>query len=790
MKLITTNLVHDLQQLSDDATHIAWVTAFAMKSGVQLMLPTLQRASEQQCTIQLLIGDYLAITQPDALELLLTELPHAELRLYETYGQAFHPKAYLFQHRQTQHVIVGSSNLSKSAMTAGIEWNLHTVDATTFEHAVEEFQQLFYAPQTVPLNTMTLAQYRERYERANTVRPLSNAWNEADETTLMYGATSTHVSYTYEHAETLPVIAPRPAQQLALQALYETVTQGYSKALVVLATGLGKTFLAAFFAQRYKRILFVAHRDEILQQAHEAFSLIYPERTRGYFHRTEKNTTCDIVFASIYTLSMPTHLHKFDARNFDLIIVDEFHHAVAPTYQRLLQHFSPQFLLGITATPERTDNKDVYALCDGNVAIEIHFLDAISKQWLSPFQYYGVRDRIDYRSIRWLGTKYDEQQLIDAQQQHDVAHAIFQKWQMYKQSQTIGFCSSVAQARYLAHYFSEQGVHARALTGTDDLPYRQHIRQQLRDGTIDIIFTVDLFNEGVDIPTVDTLLFVRPTESLTIYTQQIGRGLRLAEGKSHCVIIDFIGNYRNAERKLRLFYPNLQPTESLSISTYTQIDGTACTLQFDLEVIDLIEEMTKKQQSYRQQIIDAFSHLQADLGTRPSYLHMHLYSGFRALNLAKEFGGYFAFLHAIGQLSPSEQHIYETYAALLKEIEKTAMTKSYKMVLLRAMLLRGETLWHTAIEASEVAPYFSAYLQQAPQSHIDVIDHQPSKVRSLIKRMPMSTWAKSSKGLVQFDGTTFSFTSTIATEHQAVLYDWVQQICAFRLHTYFEKKSI
>lgn len=788
MKLITQNLVQELQTLANEAVHICWITAFAMKSGVQLMLPTLEKAHAAGCEIQLLVGDYLSITQPDALKLLQEKLPNAELRMYRSNGRSFHPKAYLFRQQEENHVIVGSSNLSRSALTTGVEWSLHTIDRATFEQSIDEFHHLFYAQETISLNSETIAKYRASYEEVNRVLPLSSQWDKNEETELMYGITD-YEAVVMEQQKVLHDIKPRPAQQLALQALQETVDEGYTKALAVLATGLGKTYLAAFFARKYKRVLFIAHRDEILQQANYAFSVVFPDKSSGYFRANEKDEKSDLLFASIHTLSQKYHLQKFQSDDFDLIIVDEFHHAAAPTYQRVLAHFNPQFLLGITATPDRLDHKDVYSICDGNVAIEIHFLDAIVRDWLSPFHYYGIKDEIDYSQIRWLGNYYDDEQLAAAQIQDEVAERILQEWMKYKQTRTIAFCSSIKQAYFLCEYFLNHTIKAAVLTGGNSAGERKIVRQKLMDGLIDIIFTVDLFNEGVDIPLVDTLLFARPTESLAIFTQQIGRGLRLADSKTHCVIIDFIGNYRNADRKLRIFKPDLKATDRLKFEPTENIPMTDCILNFSIDVINLLEEMRKKSRSFRNQIIDAYQNLKLELGNRPSYLEMHLYSQVYELNVAKEFGSYVGMLKEAGELSESEQEAFEFSKELLVEIEKTGMTKSYKMVLLKAMLQRGKENWFKAINVVEVAPFFKQYLSIPSHRNIDPIELDIKKVESLIRRMPMTKWAVSSKGMTNFQNDEFSFTITIPKEMQDIIFNWVEQICEYRLHRYFERKA-
>lgn len=303
---------------------------------------------------------------------------------------SFHPKAYLFREGEQSHVIVGSSNLSKSAMTKGVEWSLYapsTVDQVLFETAVSEFMQQFLSPNTIQLNNETLKNYEESYCQANLNVKFNDFWTENEEIEVMYGEPKEQ-EFVLEAPETYTtkqqIIEPRPAQKLALEALAETREEDYDKALAVLATGLGKTYLAAFFARDYQKVLFVAHREEILEQAQASFQHVHPTRSTGIYNGFSKEKDVDFLFASVFTLATDYHLKQFEADTFDLIVVDEFHHAVAPTYERILQYFQPKFLLGITATPDRLDNKDVYSLCDGNVAISIHFLEAIRQNWLSP----------------------------------------------------------------------------------------------------------------------------------------------------------------------------------------------------------------------------------------------------------------------------------------------------------------------------------------------------------------------------------------------------------------------
>ncbi|MDN3436717.1 DEAD/DEAH box helicase family protein [Planococcus sp. APC 3900] len=801
LELVTSQLVSHLERLSKEAVEIQWITAFAMKSGVEKILPFLRKAADRGVPIKLLVGDYLFVTQPDALQLLLEKLPSAEIRIWKSGGASFHPKSYLFRGIDTSHLIVGSSNLSSSALTTGVEWSLiapTSVDAEVFEEAVTQFLKYFYADQTVSLNAETLAEYRSLHKAANLKHPISPIWSEAEEVEMTVGPALPQQPEVAE-AQTLysAPISPRPAQREALEALDNVLAEDYSRAMVVLATGLGKTYLAAFFAEKFKRVLFVAHREEILSQAKQSFEHLHPDRSSAFYKASEKGTDADFIFASIYTLGSQYHLDQFEKDAFDLIVVDEFHHAAAPTYERLLNHFEPKFLLGITATPDRMDNKDVYALCDGNVAISIHFLDAIERAWLAPFNYYGVYDNTDYSAIPWRGTRYDEQELLQVQLREEFAEKIFKEWNRYKQTRTIVFCSSVKQAIYMNNFFQQKDVRSIALHGESHPSERRTARSKLDSGELEIIFTVDLFNEGVDIPKVDTLLFIRPTESLSVYTQQIGRGLRIAEGKSHCVIIDFIGNYRNADLKLAVF--NKEESKASS-KTINPLVPAVCGFNLDLQVIDLLEEMRRKRAPRKEALVMAYSDLKKEMGRRPTYLEFHLHANLDSKTVKQEFGSYIGLLAYADELMESEQDVWLKFKAWFIEVEKTAMNKSYKMVVLSYMLSKGEERWLEPITAEEAAPFFHNYLTEKEyRMNIDFNDVQGKRLRKydrkkvadLIAQMPMAKWSGSAKdGVVSFEEGIFMFQLQPSIEENELLYKWTREIAEYRLHVYFERKAI
>jgi superfamily II DNA or RNA helicase/HKD family nuclease len=801
VKLITTNLKAEIIENINKSSTIYILTSFVMKSGVELLKAPLHQAAIRGADIKICTGDYLFVTQPDALKELISIHESIKVRLWRSSGTSFHPKAYIFQDKNEGMLVIGSSNLSRSALTTGVEWNLLVGESSakdSFQDALDQFSRLFYHDQTIPVNHESVAFYKKEYDTYHQKYPnLVNKWTELEEIELMLSTEGKldEVEIVKEESLSYGSIQPRFAQIDALDELEKTLEEDYSSALVVMATGLGKTYLAGFFARNFSRILFIAHREEILHQAQKSFQTIMPDRSYGIYNGKQKEGTATCVFASIFTLSMKQHLEVFNPEDFDLIIVDEFHHAAADTYQRVLDYFRPKFLLGITATPDRNDNKDVYALCEGNVAYRIDFLEAIQRRWLAPFQYYGVYDDTDYSQITWLGNKYSEKELLQAQLRDDLADKILEAWNTYKQTRTIAFCSSIKQADFLSEHFNKKGYRTISLHSKQLSVSRQRAIEMIEARELDAIFTVDLFNEGVDIPVIDTLLFVRPTESLTVFTQQVGRGLRLNENKKYCVIIDLIGNYRNADVKLSLFDTNRGEGTKKNIQPEVP---EVCSINLDIDVINLLDEMAKKRQPRKEILLRDYKNLKFELGRRPTYLEVYLKGQSESKLYKQEFKSFFRFLHWAGELTGNEIEVYSRFEDLLAEVERTDMNKSYKMVVLLAMLSRGKENWYKPITPEVVAPFFHQYLSEKEyRKRIDFSDKETKrlweydevKVSKLIVKMPMTKWSGSSKGLVVFENNQFYFNVKVNPEEEKTLFTWINEICVYRLHWHFERKG-
>lgn len=644
--------------------------AFIRQSGLELIFDALRDALDRCAVIRVLTSDYLDVTEPQALRrLMLLAERGTDVRLFSTTGDpSFHIKSYIFVRRNGESLFdgcafVGSSNISNMALTRGLEWNLrvdYPADSSKFLEILEKFEALFIDPRVFPLTHGWIGDYAAR--RKVSLRVVSG---EPDE-------------------KSLPA-TPTEIQAKALLALSATRTAGYRRGLVVLATGLGKTWLAAFDVRQVnaKRVLFVAHREEILLQAEDTFSRIQPEASLGYYTGKVKNAQGDLVFASIQTLGRDEHLLRFAPDHFDYIVVDEFHHADSITYRRLINYFQPRFMLGLTATPERTDQADILSLCDDNLVFERNFVEGIKADLLCPFHYHGIHDHtVDYTEIPWRNGRFDPNDLSNKLATLGRAKHALSTWCDLRQSRTLAFCVSRSHAEFMADYFVKAGIRAAAVHAVSELP-RNAALKQLEDGSLEVIFSVDLFNEGIDLPAIDTLMMLRPTESKILFMQQLGRGLRLYPGKDHVQVLDFIGNHKAFLNKpeslfgvcsLREFV-RLQQTGNLPLPK-------GCFANYDLGVIDFLEDVIK---TLPKGIVETYEQLKSLDQRRPSAVEMYR-AGVDFAHIRRRFGTWFEFVAKQEAWGDSKRAVLERYLDYLKDVEKAAMTRPFKMVLLESVL--------------------------------------------------------------------------------------------------------
>jgi superfamily II DNA or RNA helicase/predicted house-cleaning noncanonical NTP pyrophosphatase (MazG superfamily) len=758
--------------------------SFVMKSGVNLIYPALEAALERGASIRLLTSDYMDLTDPDALARLQRLPGDFEMKAYQEPSRSYHPKAYIFEHGQGLGMaFIGSSNLSASALQDGIEWNyqVHALDeGWPLAELIDKFEDLYRSRHSTPIDSAFIDDYRLR-------RRVPQRFVQTED-------------------RVRSAIVPRPAQVEALQALEALRAEGERKGMVVAATGIGKTFLAAFDSQAFGRVLFLAHRDELLTQAQAAFSQVRPDAQTGFYRGGEYDQEADVLFASVGTLSRPEHLQRFASDRFDYVVVDEFHHAAAKSYRAVLHHFAPQFLLGLTATPYRGDNRDVFALCDGNVAYRVTFIEAIAFGWLSPFHYFGIYDETNYESIPWRNGGYDAVALSQAVETQARAAAILKAYHEHPSSAAIGFCVSIQHAAFMTRYFSEHGVPALAVHSGPESPERATAIQQLRAGEVKVLFTVDLFNEGVDIPEIDLVLFLRPTESPTIFLQQLGRGLRLHEGKSHLTVLDFIGNYKKVHYKIALVTGRLESDSDPSaikkmLQEFTSGElalPSGVAIHFDLQAINLMTATANIREPRRQLLAEDFRQVEAMLGHLPTMLEMHRHGRYDVRAYRQEFGSWFKFLLSQERLGATDQTLETEAGPFLLELEKTAMTKSYKMVVLSVFLDVGGL--QRPVPIDELVAGFRGFFTSSRKpardlvgTEIEAIDQvSDDRLRTYLERNPLAAWTNPGKNgertvYFAYDESqgTFSFVGPRASNAEAYVAAIADRV-EFRLAEYFE----
>lgn len=656
------------------ATEISITTAFIRFTGVRLIQDALVDAIERGSNVRILTGDYLGITDPKALRyLMLLQEMGAEVKVFESEGkQSFHMKAYLFSYSANDDnegcAFIGSSNISQSALENGLEWNLKidkAEDEVRFQQIMDEYNLLYIDTRCKPLTHQWIDDYIRRVP------------NQTSQSLTEAGA---------DEIDTLPI--PNEIQVEALDALNETREHGYRRGLVVMATGLGKTWLAAFDCQQInaKRVLFVAHREEILNQAEETYVRIQPDLKVGRYNGKLRELNVDMLFASIQTLGKTQHLEQFANDHFDYVVVDEFHHAAARTYQRLLSHFNPRFLLGLTATPERTDQNDILALCDDNLVYSKDLFDGIEVNLLCPFYYFGVADTVNYQEISWRNGKFDENELVNqlatqARARHNLKH-----WQKHQQTRTLAFCVSIKHADFMADYFIRHGVKAVSVHSNSVTP-RNEALMRLNNGEIQIIFSVDLFNEGIDLPVIDTILMLRPTESKIIFLQQMGRGLRISQGKEKLVVLDFIGNHISFFRKPEaLFHVGVTNKARKDFIDQLKSDALAlppgCFVNYDLQSIDFMQQLISTKVDQQLTLYHALSE---SYGRRPTLAEFYTAGG-AVDTVRKEHGQWLELVNDENDLKYEEQQCLEKFGGFYKELETTSLNKSFKLVLLEALV--------------------------------------------------------------------------------------------------------
>ncbi|MBR0225915.1 MAG: DUF3427 domain-containing protein [Thermoguttaceae bacterium] len=536
------------------------VVSFIRWSGVSMILDELKKFTDSGKKLRIITTSYMGATEPKAIAE-LARLNNTEIRIsYDSQRTRLHAKAYLFNRRSGYSTAyVGSSNLTNPAMTSGCEWNvkISKVDQRELFKKVEASYEGLWNSDDYTLYT------NDDYDRLK--EELERAGQKTN---------GTRKSFFFD-------LRPYPYQEAILERL-EAERQAHAsyKNLVVAATGTGKTMIAAFDYKRQcekagKRLtlLFVAHRKEILEQSVETFREVLKESQFGELYvGGYKPSQIQHLFVSIDMLNQRNFVDELSEKHYDYIVLDECHHAAAKSYQPLLEHFKPVFLLGLTATPERMDGESILPYFNERIAAEIRLPDAINRKLLCPFIYFGVEDMVDLSALKWKRGGYDRTELENVYVQErsvavERAKKIVNSLERYvadlDRMKGLAFCVSVAHAQFMAEFFNKCGIASKALSGETSESERSAVRSELQTGKVKLVCVVDLYNEGVDIKEINTVLFLRPTESLTVFLQQLGRGLRLADNKPCLTVLDFIGQahrkYRFYEAKYNALLPSHNP---------------------------------------------------------------------------------------------------------------------------------------------------------------------------------------------------------------------------------------
>ncbi|WP_320064987.1 DUF3427 domain-containing protein [Micromonospora sp. RTGN7] len=519
---------HEVTHEMASANSVDLLCAFIKWHGLRIVEPAIRELINRGGHLRVITTTYLGATDQRALDR-LTELGADVKVSYETRTTRLHAKAWLFRRGNgTTTAYVGSSNLSKAALVDGVEWNVR-ISNIEQPHVIDTFTATFEDYWNDPAF--------ETYQPGRDAERLRQALRgERSDGTVVEIANLDVRPYPYQ-AE---ILADLDA---------ERQVHGRHRNLVVMATGTGKTVVAALDYRRLHRsktvdsLLFVAHQEQILKQSLATFRQVMGDGSFGeLLVGGQEPTDWTHVFASIQSL----HRRDIDPEKYDMVIVDEFHHAEAPTYARLLERLRPRVLLGLTATPDRADGGDVRRWFDGHAAVELHLWEALERQLLAPFQYFGVHDDVDLSHLQWRrGQGYVPAELDDLYTgNHARARMVLRAVRDtvdVDRMRALGFCVSIGHAEFMADWFTRHGVPAAAVTSQVNRPAQHELLREFKAGKLRVLFTVDLFNEGVDLPMVDTILMLRPTESATIFLQQLGRGLRLDDDKPCLTVLDFIG---------------------------------------------------------------------------------------------------------------------------------------------------------------------------------------------------------------------------------------------------------
>lgn len=682
-QFLTNNNEQFLRYLKEElkqCNSFLFSVSFIKNAGLQLFERDILDALERGVTGRIITSTYQNFTDVASLEkfLLWQQIyPHFSVRvdIAPLGDRGFHTKGYIFKYTNKYNILIGSSNITSFALRRNVEWNARITNGLEEKFAIEvtqEFENIWHV--SSKLNRKLIDDYAFNQEY------MLDQWD-------------------MDYFTKFNQIEPNFMQKKALRELARIRGLGVNKALIVSATGSGKTYLSAFDAKNFgaEKLLFIVHRETILKDAMTTFNKVFGNtRTYSFYTGNAKDKNGDFIFAS--NLMLSTSLEKFDPKQFDYIILDECHHATSKTYQKIMAYFKPKFYLGLTATPERLDNEDVFSLFDKNVPYELRLREALENDLIVPFKYFGIRDELinyskDNRAILKEMTSPDHCQFIG---KHIEKHRPKDKLK------ALVFCRSVEHAEQMSNQFQSLGYQTAYLVGKHDIMARKIAFNNLQneDHPLELLFSVDLLNEGVDLPAVNTVIFLRPTESSTIFIQQLGRGLRKFPGKEFLTVLDFIGNSYERSVQIAIALGTLSKSsvvEKQLLIDYIRDDFTALDLPIEIhldpyskdEILNYIEKTNFNRLDFLKQDYLNFKKM---IGPRGHVLHQDYLNNeyapdlmrFVKTSLKGNEAGYISFLKKVEDKVPD---FSESELSVLKRLSSMLpLVRPYEFAILKALL--------------------------------------------------------------------------------------------------------
>lgn len=677
------NLLNELKRSLSECERFYFSVAFINFSGLQLLLDSFKELEEKEVNGRILTSTYLNFTEPKALER-INNFSNIDLKVFvATKEIGFHTKAYIFENIDEYKIIIGSSNITQRALKSNVEWNVRVIskkDDSFVKEVLEEYLDLW--ENTTSVNKEFLDSYSSFLREIKKIEKTKNI-NFSD----------------YE------LIKPNHMQKRAIDNLNRLRHSGENKALVIAATGTGKTYMSAFDVINYKpkKMLFLVHREEILRTAEKTFRKLVKnkKKTTGLFTGNSKDMDADYLFANIKSMSI--HLQEFNSDEFEYIVIDEAHHSSSPSYQKVMEYFKPKFLLGMTATPERCDSESIFDIFNNNIALEVRLREALELNLVIPFHYFGITD---IQSIDLSHVNIDDITEISKRLKvNERVDFIIEKMNFYgydgEKRKCIGFCAGIDHAEYMAEEFNKRGIKSICLSSKNSSGEREYYIEKLQSDTYDleVIFTVDIFNEGVDIPSINLVLMLRPTNSPIVFIQQLGRGLRKYESKEFLTVLDFIGNHNKAFLiAIALNGTRYYDKDSLKVTVATQFANIpGCTnIQMDRIAQDrILQQLNEENFNSMKYLKEEYLEFKKMNGGRIPYLLIDYikYDGapdpLKFLNKEKTYIGFVANIEKDEELKTLLAD--EVFFKILKEISsKLPIKRVYEFSILKYLLTNEE----------------------------------------------------------------------------------------------------